>query len=61
MKVEHTLVNGRRLRFDGTGAGLLGLFIVMYLLIFVTLGIYMFWAVPKYCRWIAEHTNFERD
>jgi uncharacterized membrane protein YjgN (DUF898 family) len=56
---EHTLVNGRRLRFDGNGASALGLIIVTYLLTLITLGIYLFWGIPKIQKWIVENTEFE--
>jgi uncharacterized membrane protein YjgN (DUF898 family) len=31
---------------------------VIYILCVVTLGIYTFWAVPKWIRWWTENTAF---
>lgn len=58
-QIEHTIVQGRRLRFNGTGADLFVLFIVTYILCIITLGIYLFWGVPKVIAWFVEHTDFE--
>ena len=39
--------------------GVFLLFLVNYLLIIVTLGIYTFWAVPKIANFFAERTSIE--
>jgi hypothetical protein len=55
-RVEHTLIEGRRMRFTGTGPGLLGMWIKCWFLIVVTLGLYGFWVRPRLERWACEHT-----
>ena len=59
--VDHTIVEGKRLRFLGTGGQLFGQWIKWVLLVIVTLGIYSFWVVPAFNKWIADNTEFERD
>mgnify|MGYP003407805530 FL=1 len=44
-EVEHTVVEGRRLKFTGTALGLFGSWIKLLLLIIVPLGIYPFWTI----------------
>lgn len=56
--IEHTTIDGKRLRFDGTGGDLLGQWIVWLILTTVTCGIYGLWVVPKLYKWIASHTHF---
>ncbi len=56
--VNHTVIEGRRLRFDGTAMGLFGLWIRWWLLAIVTLGIYSFWIPISLRRWKTSHTNF---
>lgn len=34
-------------------------FIIWWLLCFITIGIYVFWLVPKVNNWIAENTFLE--
>lgn len=54
-RCEHTLIDGRRLRFTGHGGGLFGNWIKWLLLCFITLGIYGFWVAPRLTKWIVEH------
>lgn len=56
---KHTIINGKRCKFIGSGIGLFGLWIKWFLLLIITLGIYSFWIVPELQRWIVEHTEFE--
>lgn len=58
-KTNHTLINGRRLQFNGTGLSLLGNWIIWLLLSMITLGIYLLWVGPKLQKWIVENTDFE--
>ncbi|WP_419515793.1 DUF898 family protein [Dysosmobacter welbionis] len=58
-ETSHTIVNGKRLKFTGTGLELFKKYIVWFLLTFVTLGIYGFWMWIKVKRWTVEHTVFE--
>ncbi len=56
---SHTYINGKRLKFDGNGAELIGKYIIWWLLSIVTLGIY--WLVAVALRlegWKTKHTHF---
>lgn len=57
-RTEHTIVEGRRLRFTGRGAELFGLWIVWFLLMIVTFGVYAFWVQPRVTKWCVEHQEF---
>ncbi|USS90818.1 DUF898 family protein [Fructilactobacillus carniphilus] len=55
---KHTVVNGRRLQFNGTALGLFGSYIKWFLLSIITLGIYAFWLNIKLYQWKAKNTDF---
>jgi uncharacterized membrane protein YjgN (DUF898 family) len=55
--IEHTVIDGKRLSFDGTGAQLFGNWIKWLVLIVITCGIYSFWVTPRMFKWIASHTH----
>jgi uncharacterized membrane protein YjgN (DUF898 family) len=57
-KTRHTVIEGKRLHFTGTGMGLFGNYIKWWLLCFVTLGIYLFWLSKKMYQWQIKHTHF---
>lgn len=57
-RTEHTIIDGRRLRFTGSGIGLFGHWIKWWLLCVVTLGVYLFWVVPRLTKWITENQDF---
>lgn len=57
-KIEHTVIEGRRLKFDGTAVGLFGNWIKWLLLCIITLGIYSFWLNIKLEQWKVKHTHF---
>ncbi len=57
--ISHTIIDGRRLRFDGTGGDLFGNWLVWFLLTVITCGIYGLWVTPKLYNWIASHTHVE--
>ena len=57
-KINHTVVEGRRLRFNGSAVGLFGNWIKWLLLIIVTLGIYGFWVHIKLEQWRVKNTTF---
>ena len=59
-KTTHTVIDGKRLMFEGTAMGLFGSWIKWLLLIIVTLGIYGFWVNIAMQKWITKHTHFER-
>lgn len=58
-KIEHTVVNGQRLVFSGTGWQLFGQWIKWWFLTIIPLGIYGFWAHIKLLDWKARHTSLE--
>lgn len=60
-KIEHTVYNGKRLKFEGTGASL---FVEMFKWIFfsiITFGIYLWWVPLKKEKWIWKNTHFEDE
>lgn len=57
-KINHTVIEGRRMRFSGSAFGLFGNWIKWLLLIIITLGIYSFWVFIKLEDWKAKNTSF---
>ena len=55
---RHTVYNGRRLAFNGTGIQLFGKWIIWFLLTIVTCGLYSFVMGLKLEQWILSHTTF---
>jgi len=55
---RHTVIDGRRLIFDGTAWQLFGSYIKWFLLTVITLGIYSFWLNIKMKQWVVSHTHF---
>lgn len=55
---RHTFIDGKQLRFDGTGGQLFGNYIKWFLLTIITFGIYGFWLNIKMKQWITKHTHF---
>ena len=58
---SHTVVDGKRLYFDGTGGQLFGNYIKWFLLTIITFGIYSFWLTIKMQQWTASHTHFREN
>ncbi|MBE6806277.1 MAG: DUF898 domain-containing protein [Ruminococcaceae bacterium] len=58
--VKHTVIDGHRLTFDGTGAQLFGNYIKWFLLTIITFGIYSFWLTIKMQQWVTKHTHMEK-
>lgn len=56
---KHTVINGKRLVFDGKGGQLFGNYIKWFLLTIITIGIYSFWLGIKMKQWIVKHVHFE--
>ena len=54
---KHTVIDGHKLTFDGTGGQLFGNYIKWFLLSIITLGIYSFWVTIKIQKWITKHTH----
>ena len=57
-RINHTVIEGRRLRFTGSAIGLFGLWIKWLLLIFITLGIYGLWVRISLEKWKVKNTIF---
>lgn len=57
-KINHTVIEGRRLHFNGTAMGLFGHWIKWLFLTIITLGIYGFWVTIKLEDWKVRHTTF---
>lgn len=58
-KHNHTVIEGRRLKFIGKGMGLIGLWLKWLLLCIITVGIYSFWISISLEKWKVKHTVFE--
>ena len=58
-ETNHTVINGRRLKFHGTAIGLFGNWIKWLLLTIITIGIYGFWLNIALKKWKVKHTTFE--
>lgn len=58
-EASHTVIDGKRLKFVGTGGQLFGHWIKWLLLTIITLGIYSFWLIIKLKKWRVKHTIFE--
>jgi len=57
-KINHTVINGRRLRFNGSAFSLFGHWILWLLLCIITLGIYSFWLFIALEKWKVKNTSF---
>lgn len=57
-KAENTILEGHRLKFDGTGMGLFGNWIKWWFFSVITLGIYALWIPIKIEQWRVSHTHF---
>lgn len=57
-EIKHTVIDGKRLQFDGTAIGLFGNWLKWLVLIFLTLGIYGFWVAIAVKKWKTKHTHF---
>jgi uncharacterized membrane protein YjgN (DUF898 family) len=56
---DNSVIQGRRIKFTGSGGALFGNYIKWFLLCIVTLGIYGFWVVPKMCEWVNKNLSFQ--
>ncbi|MBU5456058.1 DUF898 family protein [Caproiciproducens sp. MSJ-32] len=57
-KINHTVINGRRLRFNGKAINLFGNWIKWFFLCIITLGIYSFWLGIALEKWKVKNTSF---
>ena len=57
-KTKHTVIDGQRLRFEGTAMGLFGSWIKWLFLIIITIGSYAFWVNIAMKKCVTKHTHF---
>lgn len=60
-RIEHTVINGKRLTFTGNGGSLFGHYLLWGLLTIITCGIYSFFMVVALRKWELERTFFEGE
>ena len=58
---SHTVVDGKRLKFNGSGGSLLGHWIIWNFLTGITLGIYGFFRHVAMLKWEMQHTYYEGE
>jgi len=57
-KINHTVIEGRRLKFNGSAVSLFLNWIKWFLLCIITLGIYGFWVIIAIEKWKVKNTSF---
>jgi len=57
-ETKHTVIEGRRLKFNGTGGQLFLKNLLWTFLTIITLGIFAFWRGIAIKKWIVKHTEF---
>lgn len=57
-KINHTVIQGKRLRFNGSAGSLFLNWIKWLLLSIITLGIYGFWVGIALEKWKVKNTTF---
>lgn len=60
-EARHTVINGNRMKFNGTPMQLFGTWIKWWALTIVTCGIYAFWLPIKSRQWVTCHTSFSEE
>ena len=58
-KINHTVVEGKRLQFNGKAVSLFSQWVKWLLLCIVTLGIYSFWISIALEKWKVKNTSFK--
>ncbi|MRZ80127.1 DUF898 family protein [Paeniclostridium sordellii] len=58
-EIDNTVVDGKRLKFVGSGTDLFFQYIKWWILTIITLGIYGFWLYINVIKWKVENTTFE--
>jgi uncharacterized membrane protein YjgN (DUF898 family) len=56
--INHTVIEGKRLKFTGSAMDLFGHWIKWFLLSIITLGIYGFWVGIELEKWKIKNTSF---
>ncbi|WP_233713610.1 DUF898 domain-containing protein [Lederbergia citri] len=57
-KINHTVIEGKRMKFHGSAIGLFGHWIKWWFFTLITFGIYGFWVFIKLEDWKARNTTF---
>lgn len=57
-ETKHTVINGRRLKFNGKGVQLIGKWILWIFLTIITFGIYGIWLGLGMKKWVVKHTVY---
>lgn len=57
-EVDNTTIDGKRLRFVGSGTDLFVHYIKWWILTIITFGIYGFWLYINLIKWRVENTEF---
>lgn len=60
-EINHTVYNGKRLKFEGTGGDLFVNIFKWILLSIITLGIYIIFIPIKKTRWVISNIHFEDE
>ena len=58
---KHTVINGKRLAFNGKGRQLFGRYILWCFLSVITCGIFALWLPIKYKKWETKHVEFAQN
>lgn len=56
--MKHTVIHGRRLKFNGHGHQLIGKYLLWVFLTIITLGIYGIWLGLGMKKWVVKHTVY---
>ena len=57
-QTKHTVINGRRMTFDGKGVQLFGRYLLWLVLTILTAGIFIIWLLSSVKKWKTKHTHF---
>lgn len=60
-QINHTVYNGKRLKFEGKGTELFVLRFKWIIFSIITLGIYLLWIPLNMEKWVASKTHFEDE
>ncbi len=58
-RIDHTVIEGKRLKFTGKAIGLFGNWIKWWFFTVITLGIYGFWLGIALEKWKVKNTVFD--
>lgn len=58
---DNLTIDGRQVKYDAGYGETLKFLLVNILLLIITLGIYVFWFVPKQYRFIVDHAHYVKD